>query len=108
MKTGWQAAETHDWLRRVFTDEDLREIRLLDEGEPMARGEEYFDLIYPEGKPFVNEEEGRIVPAESLYVVRSRTPEGLWQRLITHREAATKIGGLGILPEEEQAGSEGT
>jgi hypothetical protein len=92
----------------VFTDEELREIHLLEEGEQMTKGEEYFDLTYPEGKPFVNQAEGATVPADSLYVIHSHTPEDLWCRLITHHAAATKIGGLGILPEDQQATSEGT
>lgn len=99
MRSGWDVAQGHDWLKNVFSKEELKKMRVLVPGDPMEYGATYFDLTYPEGPPFVSATPNRKVPANSLYVAREGTDPELWQRLVTHRTRGTRLGGTETGPD---------
>lgn len=72
--------ERFDWLES-FSDDELTELRFLNEGDPMGSDDEYFDISNPEtgiltGTPGQRADEG------SRYVAKSQIPSELWDQLV--------------------------
>jgi hypothetical protein len=67
------------WLER-FTDDELREITLTNDGEPLREGMQYFDISRPEQGIFAGRE-GVVPPRDASLVRQGDVPPRLWSKL---------------------------
>ena len=72
-------------LDGIFTDSELREIPLVEEGERLVGGSTYIDLAERVGDPFTATD-GMVAAPGSLLVRRTEVPYMYWNRLIGNRE----------------------
>jgi hypothetical protein len=92
MGNGCDAAQQHSWLKNIFSEYELHEMRVLEPGDKLTAGETYFDLTYPEGQPMIATSSNQRVPENSLFAARTGTRPRVWQRLISHRSRGTRTG----------------
>lgn len=72
--------ERFDWLES-FSDDELRELMFLREGEPMDARDEYFDISNPE-MGILSGREGQSADEGSRYVPKSQVPRDVWEKLV--------------------------
>lgn len=72
-------------LDGIFTDSELREIPLVEEGERLVGGSTYIDLAARGSDPFTATDEMVAAPG-SLLVRRTEVPYMYWNRLVGNRE----------------------
>jgi hypothetical protein len=72
-------------LDGIFTDSELREIPLVEEGERLVAGSTYIDLAARGSDPFTATDEMVAAPG-SLLVRRTEVPYMYWNRLVGNRE----------------------
>jgi hypothetical protein len=78
-------------LSGAFTDSELREIPLINEGDRLERGATYVDLAAPGGEPFTANDRMFAAPG-SLLVRRSEVPYPYWNRLVGNRQVERTEG----------------
>lgn len=79
--TAYDRKELHQRLRDDFTDDELKQIPVLQEGSRLEQGATYIDLA--EGTPReLTATAGMTAEARNCYVPKNRVPYDLWNRLI--------------------------
>jgi hypothetical protein len=64
-----------------FTDDEIREVALLEAGSPMEGGERYVDLAEPGQGVITTTSVGQRVPEGHVYVRQSGVSSETWYRL---------------------------
>jgi hypothetical protein len=70
------------WMEKLESDADVTAIPLSEPGTMLTDGDLYVDATSPK-RGRVNAMEGEKVPVGGVYVVKSATEDGLWDRIGT-------------------------
>jgi hypothetical protein len=84
-RSAYDLRQRYEWLRQ-FTDDELREISLCNEDEPLQDGAQYFDISQPEQGQIIARGQGK-VPAGSCYVWRGSVTEQTWRKLLNYGQS---------------------
>jgi hypothetical protein len=80
--TADELRERFTWMAKLENDADVTAIPLSEPGTKLTDGDMYVDATSPK-RGRVNAMEGEKVPVGGVYVVKSATDEGLWERIGT-------------------------
>ena len=79
MSTVDELRERFTWMSKL-EDGDVTAVALAEPGTALADGDQYVDATSPKRGRVVSLE-GEVVPVGGVYIVRSATDAGLWDRI---------------------------
>jgi hypothetical protein len=82
MATAADFRKTYGWMEKLENDADVAAIKLAQPGTELKDGDEYVDATSPK-RGRVLSMEGEKVPKGGVYIVKSETDAGLWDRIGT-------------------------
>jgi hypothetical protein len=82
MATAEELRKTYAWMEKLENDGDVTSIKLAQPGTELKDGDEYVDATSPK-RGRVLSMEGETVPKGGVYIVKSETDGGLWDRIGT-------------------------
>ena len=87
LRTAFDVKEVHRTLRDEFTDDELRGIPIISEGQRLQQGGIYIDLNDPDRREFTATGDMSAGP-RNVYTSKSEVPYPLWNRLmgVEHEE----------------------
>jgi hypothetical protein len=80
MATAADLRETYGWMDKLENDADVSAIKLAQPGTELKDGDQYVDATSPK-RGRVLSMEGETVPKGGVYIVKSETDGGLWDRI---------------------------
>jgi hypothetical protein len=80
MATAEELRKTYAWMEKLENDGDVTSIKLAQPGTELKDGDEYVDATSPK-RGRVLSMEGEKVPEGGVYIVKSETDGGLWDRI---------------------------
>ena len=80
MATAEELRERYAWMEKLENDADVTAIELAQPGTQLKDGDEYVDATSPK-RGRVLSMEGEKVPEGGVYIVKSETDAGLWDRI---------------------------
>jgi hypothetical protein len=82
MANAAELRKTYAWMAKLENDADVTSIELALPGAELKDGDEYVDATSPK-RGRVLSMEGETVPKGGVYIVKSGTDAGLWDRIGT-------------------------
>jgi hypothetical protein len=82
MATAEELRKSYAWMAKLENDSDVTTIKLAQPGTELKDGDEYVDATSPK-RGRVLSMEGETVPKGGVYIVKSETDGGLWDRIGT-------------------------
>ena len=82
MATATELRERFAWMAKLENDADVTAITLSEPGKELKDGDWYVDATSPK-RGRVLSMEGETVPKGGVYIVKSETDDGLWDRIGT-------------------------
>jgi hypothetical protein len=80
MATAQDLRTQYTWMEKLEDDADVVAVRLSEPGKMLIDGDEYVDATSPK-RGRVTSLEGEKVPVGGVYIVKSETEAGLWERI---------------------------
>lgn len=81
LRTAYDVKEAHRSLADQFTDDELKDIPIVPEGQRLQQGGVYIDLNNPERREFTATGD-MTAGARNVYTSKSEVPYPLWNRLM--------------------------
>jgi hypothetical protein len=82
MATAQDLRERFTWMEKLENDADVAAVPLSEPGTNLTDGDQYVDATSPK-RGRVLAMEGEKVPVGGVYIVKSKTEPGLWERIGT-------------------------